>query len=62
MLIYPLVWTVVVLIRGATDGWVPYPFLNPSQGYGVVVAWSALVAGVFTGAAALLRLPLRSRA
>ena len=61
VLVYPLVWTVVVLVRGATDGWVPYPFLDPSQGYGVVAAWAALVAGVFTGAAALLRLPLRPR-
>ncbi|MBW4043136.1 MAG: Pr6Pr family membrane protein [Acidobacteria bacterium] len=59
VLVYPLVWTAVVLLRGATDGWVPYPFLDPSQGYGVVAAWAALVAGVFTGAAALLRLPIR---
>jgi hypothetical protein len=62
VLVYPLVWTVVVLIRGATDGWVPYPFLDPSQGYGVVAAWAVLVAGVFVGAAAVLRLPLRARA
>ena len=59
VLIYPLIWTAVVLVRGATDGWVPYPFLSPAQGYGVVAAWSILVAGVFTGAAALLRLALR---
>ena len=55
-LAYPLVWTVVVLIRGATDGWVPYPFLSPAQGYPVVAAWALLVAGVFAGSAALLRL------
>jgi hypothetical protein len=55
---YPLIWTAVVLVRGATDGWVPYPFLDPGQGYGVLAAWLALVAGVFTGAAALLRLLL----
>lgn len=61
VLVYPLVWMVVVLIRGATDGWVPYPFLNPAQGYGVVAGWVALVAGVFIGAAALLRLPIRVR-
>ena len=58
VLVYPLIWTAVVLVRGATDGWVPYPFLSPAQGYGVVAGWVALVAGVFTGAAALLRLPL----
>ena len=59
VLIYPLVWTAVVLVRGATDGWVPYPFLDPAQGYSVVAGWVALVAGAFTGAAALLRLALR---
>jgi hypothetical protein len=56
VLAYPLVWTAVVLVRGVTDGWVPYPFLNPTQGGLVVAAWVALVAGVFTGVAALLRL------
>lgn len=60
VLAYPLVWTAVVLVRGATDGWVPYPFLDPAQGYGAVAAWAVLVAGVFTGAAALLRLGLRT--
>ncbi|MGN7187622.1 Pr6Pr family membrane protein [Microbacterium enclense] len=29
---YPLAWVTVVLIRGATDGWVPYGFLLPSRG------------------------------
>ncbi|MFJ7290071.1 Pr6Pr family membrane protein [Curtobacterium sp. AB451] len=38
-LLYPAVWTVVVLVRGATDGWVPYPFLNPDLGYGVVALY-----------------------
>ncbi|KTR42811.1 hypothetical protein NS263_01040 [Curtobacterium oceanosedimentum] len=38
-LLYPAVWTLVVLVRGATDGWVPYPFLDPSQGYGVVTLY-----------------------
>ncbi len=36
VLVYPAIWLVVVLIRGATDGWVPYPFLSPSNGYGAV--------------------------
>ena len=38
-LIYPIVWVVVVLIRGATDGWVPYPFLDPATGYGSVAIY-----------------------
>jgi hypothetical protein len=29
---YPLVWVVVVLLRGATDEWVPYGFLLPENG------------------------------
>ena len=43
-LLYPAVWLVVVLVRGATDGWVPYPFLDPSQGYGVVALYCLGVA------------------
>jgi hypothetical protein len=29
---YPAVWLTVVLLRGATDGWVPYGFLLPERG------------------------------
>lgn len=43
-LVYPAVWLVVILIRGATDGWVPYPFLNPDLGYGVVALYCLGVA------------------
>lgn len=43
-LIYPAVWLIVILIRGATDGWVPYPFLNPALGYGVVALYCLGVA------------------
>ncbi len=34
----------VVLLRGATDGWVPYPFLNPAQGYGIVALYALAIA------------------
>ena len=43
-LIYPVVWLIVVLIRGATDGWFPYPFLNPAQGHGVVAFYAVAIA------------------
>ena len=43
-LIYPMVWVVVVLIRGATDGWVPYPFFNPATGYGLVFTYVLAIA------------------
>ena len=45
VLIYPIVWLAVVLARGATDGWVPYPFLNPALGYGVVAVYGIGIAG-----------------
>jgi hypothetical protein len=36
-LVYPLIWTGLTLVRGASDGWYPYPFLNPAHGgYGQV--------------------------
>ncbi|MFE7197955.1 Pr6Pr family membrane protein [Microbacterium oxydans] len=37
LLPYPLIWLVVVLVRGATDGWVPYGFLLPERGLGSLV-------------------------
>ena len=43
-LIYPVVWIIVVIIRGATDGWVPYPFLDPAQGSGVVALYALAIA------------------
>lgn len=46
-LVYPLVWTAVILGRGATDGFVPYPFLDPRQGYGVVALYCVGVAVFF---------------
>ena len=53
-LIYPIVWIIVVLIRGATDGWVPYPFLNPAQGYGVVALYAVAIAVAAVVFAALI--------
>jgi hypothetical protein len=44
MLIYPLIWLVVVLIRGAAEGWVPYPFLDPANGYGTVAVYCIIIA------------------
>lgn len=47
VLIYPTVWVSVVLVRGATDGWVPYPFLNPDTGYESVVFYVAMIVVAF---------------
>lgn len=43
VLIFPVLWTVVVLIRGAIDGWVPYPFLDPANGYGSVAIYCVVI-------------------
>ena len=41
---YPLVWLTVVLVRGATDGWVPYGFLLPERG--ALSLWTHII-GLF---------------
>ena len=53
-LIYPMVWVVVVLIRGATDGWVPYPFLDPNTGYDSVFAYVLAIAVLTIATAAIV--------
>jgi hypothetical protein len=46
-LIYPLIWLGFTLVRGAADGWYPYPFLDPANGgYGAV---AAMVVGITIG-------------
>ena len=59
-LVFPVVYLVYVVLRGASVGWYPYPFLNPANvgGYGgvavyglgiaatfLLVSWALLVAG-----------------
>jgi hypothetical protein len=46
-LIFPVIWVVLTLIRGAVDGWYPYPFLDPDNGGYRSVAYhvAAIVAG-----------------
>lgn len=41
---YPALWLVGVLVRGATDGWVPYGFLLPERG---ALSLALHVAGLF---------------
>lgn len=56
LLLYPFVWIVVVLIRGATDGWVPYPFLDPVAGYAVLAMYvvAILIAMLTVGSLVIL--------
>jgi len=64
-LAYPLVWTAFTLLRGAIDGWYPYPFLNPANGgYGVVALYAvAILVGFIavTWAVATVGSALRTR-
>lgn len=53
-LLYPIVWLLVVLVRGATDGWVPYPFLEPGIGYGSVALFCGGITLAFVGAATIV--------
>ena len=57
---YPLIWIAVVLLRGQTDGWVPYGFLLPSRGAGVLLLTSlGLLAMLLVAATAVWGLSRR---
>ncbi len=48
LLIYPLAWTVLTMIRGAIDAWYPYPFLDPANGgYGQVLVTAVVILVAF---------------
>jgi hypothetical protein len=47
-LIYPLVYLVIILIRGALSGWYPYPFVDVNKlGYGKTLLNSGAITTVF---------------
>jgi len=48
VLIYPTLWLGVILLRGVTDGWVPYPFLDPRNGYAYITTVCLVMASVST--------------
>ncbi len=57
-LAYPLVWTGATVVRGAADGWYPYPFLDPANGgYGqVLITAVAIAIGFFVLSLAVIAL------
>jgi len=58
---YPVVWLVVVLVRGRTDGWVPYGFLLPGNGLPSLIAHVlGLIAAVLAAGALIWVLSRRS--
>ena len=47
-LAYPLAWMTLTLLRGALDGWYPYPFLDPANGgYANVAVSFVTILGFF---------------
>jgi hypothetical protein len=63
-LAYPLVWVTLTLLRGAADGWYPYPFLDPANGgYASVAVSFVTILAIFLviGAGLIWLGNLRSR-
>ena len=58
LIVYPLIWTALTMIRGAVDPahWYPYPFLDPKNGgYGqVLVTAIAVTIGFVAISAAII--------
>ena len=57
-LIFPVLWLAFTLVRGAIDGWYPYPFLDPDLGGYRSVAYHvvAILAGFLVVAGAIVAL------
>ena len=54
-LIYPLVYLILILLRGSFSSFYPYPFVNVTElGYGKVLLNSLILTGVFGVLSALL--------
>ena len=62
-LVYPIAWTAVTMVRGAVDGWYPYPFLDPANGgyVSVAVAVVAITIGFLALSAAMVVIGDRRR-
>ena len=64
-MVFPIVWVVYTMIRGAIVGWYPYPFLDPDVAPGVgydgvtvyVIAIASFILLVGAGITALSRTP-----
>jgi hypothetical protein len=62
-LVFPLVWVVLTLARGAVDHWYPYPFLDPANGgyrsvayhVGMILAGFLVIAGAVNAVSDFLR-------
>ncbi|GGM64236.1 Pr6Pr family membrane protein [Microbacterium saperdae] len=56
-MIWPAAYAIFSVVRGAIDGFYPYPFFNPavSGGYGGVALWCAALVAMFFALATLVR-------
>ena len=47
--VFPLLYLIYVLVRGAIVGWYPYPFLDPAKvnGYGNVALYALGIMATF---------------
>jgi uncharacterized membrane protein len=61
-IIYPIAWVTFTLVRGAIDGWFPYPFLEPETGFLSVTTYVVAISAFVIGLAALAIWYSRTRA
>ena len=61
LLPYPVLWLTTVLIRGVTDGWVPYGFLLPDRGIASLIVHIVGLLAAIIVAGALVWTASRSR-
>ncbi|WP_205750259.1 Pr6Pr family membrane protein [Cryobacterium sp. SO1] len=61
LLPYPVLWLTTVLIRGVTDGWVPYGFLLPERGIASLIVHIVGLLAAIIAAGALVWTASRSR-
>ena len=49
-LVFPMIYLIYLMVRGASIHWYPYPFLNPANvgGNGAVAAYSLAIAATFS--------------
>lgn len=53
VVIFPLAWLALTLLRGAVSGWYPYPFLEPATGWVSVASYIVGIAAFIVALASL---------
>lgn len=61
VVIFPLAWLALTLLRGAVTGWYPYPFLEPATGWVSVTTYIVGIAAFIVALASLAITYSRSR-